>query len=37
MTAVIGASIPVNGRRRISALVVGEAGETVVRADKVHV
>ena len=37
VTAVIGASIPVNGRRRISALVVGEAGETVVRADKVHV
>ena len=37
VTAVVGASIPAAGHRRISALVVGEEGENVARADKVHV
>ena len=37
VTAVVGASVPVDGARRISALVVGEEGETVTRADKVHI
>src|SRR6185436_15052595 len=36
LTAVVGASVRVGGARRISALVLGEDGETVVRADKVH-
>src|SRR4051812_19296899 len=36
LTAVVGASIRVGGGRRISALVFGEDGATVARADKVH-
>lgn len=37
LTAVVGASLRRDGGRTISALVVGEGGETVARADKQHV